>query len=89
MFESRCGVRCSICERKTAGICPGCLVMEKPFWGGICEVRSCCLNRKFGHCGQCPDFPCGMLSDMGKEFGFDPPVKIAQCRTWHEEECGR
>ncbi|HAH63873.1 MAG TPA: hypothetical protein DCL73_17445 [Treponema sp.] len=86
MFESRCGVRCSVCSRKTEGNCKGCLVMEKTFWGGECKVRSCCTNRNLDHCGQCPDFPCGMLSNMGKAEGFDPSVKIAQCRAWREEE---
>ncbi|MCK9171325.1 MAG: DUF3795 domain-containing protein [Treponema sp.] len=86
MFESRCGVRCSVCGRKADGICTGCLVMEKTFWGGECKVRSCCTGRKLDHCGQCPDFLCSMLSNMGKAEGFDPSVKLAQCRTWREEE---
>jgi len=85
MFESRCGVRCNSCARKAQGVCEGCLVMEKTFWGGECRVRSCCTGRKLDHCGQCPDFPCVMLSNMGKEQGFDPSVKIEQCRQWNRE----
>jgi hypothetical protein len=86
MFESRCGVRCSVCERREKGICPGCLIMEKPFWGGTCKVRTCCMQKNIDHCGQCQSFPCTILSEMGKDAGFDPAVKIAQCRAWRDEE---
>ena len=41
MFSSRCGVRCDLCERKEAVHCRGCIHMDKPFWGGVCEVKSC------------------------------------------------
>jgi len=30
-------------------------------------------------------FPCEMLFNMGKEQGFDPTIKIAQCRKWIQE----
>ncbi|MCB7319038.1 DUF3795 domain-containing protein [Lacrimispora sp. 210928-DFI.3.58] len=85
MFESRCGVCCNSCTRKEAVGCRGCLHMEKPFWGGKCPVKSCCEGRGLDHCGLCPDFPCEVLSGMGKDQGFDPGPKIAQCRKWAEE----
>lgn len=86
MYESCCGVRCSECERKSDGRCKGCLNMNKPFWGGECLVRNCCEDKNIDHCGQCEDFPCEMLSNMGKEQGFNPSVKIEQCRQWAAEE---
>ena len=82
MFESRCGVCCNSCERKERKECKGCLHMDKPFWGGICGVKSCCEGKKLDFCGQCEEFPCEMLSNMGKEQGFDPMVKIEQCKKW-------
>lgn len=85
MFESRCGVRCNICERKEQVNCKGCINMTAPFWGGECKVKSCCEEKALNHCGECKDFPCDMLSNMGKEQGFDPAIKIEQCRKWLNE----
>lgn len=86
MYTSRCGVRCDLCERREKGICKGCTHMLKPFWGGVCEVKSCVETKKLDHCGQCSDFPCDVLSHMGIEQGFDPQVKITQCQRWLTEE---
>ena len=86
MYESRCGVCCNSCERKEAVHCTGCLTMEKPFWGGECQVKSCCQERGLNHCGECEEFPCEVLSSMGVDQGFDPTIKIEQCRKWAEEE---
>jgi hypothetical protein len=55
--------------------------MEKPVWGD-CEVKVCCEKKGFKFCGECSEFPCEMLSNMGKEFGYDPTIKIEQCRKW-------
>lgn len=85
MYESRCGVCCDSCERKEAVHCSGCLNMEKPFWGGLCGVKACCEEKKLNHCGECTEFPCEMLSLMGVDQGFDPTIKIEQCRKWAEE----
>lgn len=82
MFQSRCGVECNICERKEVVTCKGCLDMEKPFWGGDCYVKSCSENKGLNHCGECNDFPCEVLTNMGKEQGYDPTIKIERCRSW-------
>lgn len=82
MFESRCGVRCNSCERREKVHCTGCPNMEKPFWGGVCEVKVCCEDKKLNHCGECPDFPCDMLAEMGKDQGYDPEPRLELCRTW-------
>lgn len=85
MIESRCGVRCKVCERKEAVNCTGCITMKKPFWGGECGVKSCCEGKKLDFCGECIDFPCDMLSNMGKDKGFNPDIKIEQCKKWIAE----
>lgn len=85
MFESRCGVCCNSCGRREQVGCRGCLRMERPFWSGTCGVKSCCEGRALNHCGECPEFPCEMLSTMGVEQGFDPAPKLAQCRRWAGE----
>lgn len=82
MVESRCGVRCDLCERKEAVHCKGCAQMDAPFWGGKCGVKSCCEEKGLYHCGECDQFPCQMLADMGKDQGFDPAPKLKQCREW-------
>ena len=85
MFESRCGVCCNTCERKNLVHCFGCLDMNTPFWGGECGVKTCCENKKLNHCGECEVFPCDILANMGKEQGYDPTIKIEQCRKWANE----
>lgn len=78
-------VRCNSCERKEQVHCTGCITMEKPFWGGECQVKFCCEEKTLDHCGVCPDFPCKMLSSMGAAQGFDPAQKLEQCRQWAKE----
>ena len=86
MFESRCGLCCSTCEGREEANCKGCVHMELPFWGEECPVKSCCEKKSLAHCGQCPDFPCATLADMGKEEGFDNTERIARCQKWAREE---
>lgn len=85
MHESRCGVCCDKCNRKEQVHCKGCLLMDKPFWRGECGVKSCCEGKKLNHCGECGEFPCETLLNMGVEKGFDPLPKIEQCRKWAAE----
>jgi len=85
MFESRCGVCCNSCERKKKVNCNGCLNISIPFWGGNCEVKTCCEEKGYNHCGECNMFPCETLSNMGREQGYDPLLKIEQCKKWINE----
>lgn len=57
-----------------------------PFWGGECTVKSCCEEKQLNHCGKCVDFPCDMLSNMGKDQGFDPSIRLKQCKIWADEK---
>ncbi len=86
MVESRCGLRCSECAYREQMHCPGCTQIEKPFWGDACPVKDCCEGKSLGHCGQCGDFPCGLLH----AFAYDPKQgdegkRIEQCKTWRDE----
>ncbi|NTV88812.1 MAG: DUF3795 domain-containing protein [Clostridiales bacterium] len=88
MHESRCGVCCNSCERREAVNCSGCLYMKAPFWGGVCGVKACCEEKLLDHCGLCSAFPCDMLANMGKDKGFDPMLKISQCKKWAGDSRG-
>ncbi len=82
MFESRCGVCCSKCERKEKVNCIGCTNMKMPFWGTECFVKSCCENKGIDHCGQCGEFPCDVCANMGRKMGFDPAPRLERCKKW-------
>lgn len=63
-IQTVCGYSCSDCEHHTKE-CPGCIKTKgKPFWTayiGIdrCAIYDCCTNdRKYPHCGKCPDMLC-------------------------------
>lgn len=83
MIESRCGLCCNNCAYKEPMNCSGCVQISKPFWGDNCPLKSCCEGRSLEHCGQCPDFPCGLLHQFAydKEQG-DNGARIEQCREW-------
>lgn len=83
MITSRCGILCSECAYKEQVGCTMCVQIEKPFWGECCPVKSCCEEKGHEHCGQCPQFPCGLLTQFAydKEQG-DDGKRIEQCRKW-------
>ncbi len=83
--ESRCGILCNECEGRDEANCKGCTLMEMPFWGAPCQIKSCCEDKKLNHCGECDDFPCHIQMTMGVEEGFDPRPRIEQCYVWREE----
>lgn len=85
MFESRCGICCNDCTRKKEVGCTGCLTMKKTFWGGECEVKSCCEGKQLNHCGECEVFACEMCATMGAEQGFDPVPRLEKCRQWAQK----
>lgn len=82
MIESRCGILCSECSYREAMGCSGCCEVENPFWGS-CPVKACCQQKQHEYCGQCGEFPCGLL----KQFAYDENEgdggkRIEQCRCW-------
>ena len=85
MIESRCGLRCRDCESREQMNCPGCVHMDKPFWGESCPIKSCCEQKEHDHCGQCKDFPCALLNQFAyDEAQGDDGKRIEQCRLWLE-----
>lgn len=93
MCQSRCGLSCEDCAYKEPVACPGCIAMEKPFWGEKCPVKSCCEEKGALHCGQCVQFPCALLEAFAydAEQG-DDGARIETCRRWAGEKeatCGK
>ncbi|WP_374045461.1 DUF3795 domain-containing protein, partial [uncultured Anaerotruncus sp.] len=87
MIESRCGLLCGECSYREPMGCKGCAVIEKPFWGDACPVKSCCEAKGLEHCGACGEFPCALLTG----FAYDPDQgddgkRIEQCRLWRGAE---
>ena len=85
-IESRCGILCGACAFRQSMGCGGCTEIEKPFWGESCPVKSCCEGKSLEHCGQCREFPCGLL----KQFAYDKKQgdngrRIEQCAQWAAE----
>jgi len=85
MVKSRCGIVCepAVCKEAWKVDCPGCVAMDKPFWGE-CDVKICCESKNLEHCGLCSDFPCDVLnkySYSGDEHA-DNGARIEQCKKW-------
>ena len=86
MVESRCGLLCGECGYREQTNCPGCAVMEKPFWGDACPVKSCCEGRGLLHCGACAEFPCKLLTAFAyDEKQGDGGKRLLQCEAWRKE----
>lgn len=86
MIESRCGLLCSECEYREQMNCGGCVLIDKPFWGESCPVKSCCESKNHEHCGQCKDFPCEILHKFAYDMEEgDNGKRIEQCRKWANE----
>jgi hypothetical protein len=43
---------------KKAPFCKGCWVKNDVCWCGDCDLRICCEETQFNHCGECGNFPC-------------------------------
>jgi len=84
MVKSRCGIVCDPikCKEAFQVDCPGCVAMDKPFWG-VCDVKVCCEGKGLEHCGICPDFPCEVLNNyaFNEEHGNNGEM-IEQCKRW-------
>ena len=86
MIESRCGLLCAQCAYREQMNCPGCVHMDKPFWGDACPVKFCCEGKGHDHCGQCGEFPCGLLHQFAyDEKQGDGGKRIDQCMCWSGE----
>lgn len=85
-----CGVDCGVCGDYTAGTCPGC---RKSVWptDDPCPPVGCCRRRGISCCGECGDFPCGMMRGFYEESESHRAAG-ERMRQWHsaagEEESG-
>jgi len=84
MVKSRCGIVCDPvkCKEAFKVDCPGCVAMDKPFWGE-CDVKICCEGRGLEHCGLCDNFPCEVLKSYAynEQHGNNGEM-IEQCKRW-------
>jgi hypothetical protein len=67
-----CGLYCGACRSYLKDKCPGCHGNEKATW---CKLRTCCIEKGFLSCAECPDY--GNVNDcekfdnfIAKIFGF-------------------
>lgn len=82
LIESRCGILCGECEFKETMGCKGCVNIDDPFWGE-CPVKASCEGKSLEHCGQCVEFPCGLLNSFAyDEKQGDGGNRIKQCEKW-------
>lgn len=81
-----CGLYCGACKSYLNERCDGCAKNEKATW---CRVRSCCLERGWSSCAECPDYAdprqCTKFNNfMSKLFGLifrsDRAACVAQIR---------
>lgn len=78
-----CGNYCGSCAWRESAGCPGCKATGgKPFWGE-CDKASCCMEKKYEHCGGCPQLPCQKLLDFfGDEEHGDDGVRLRNLKNW-------
>jgi hypothetical protein len=50
--------------------CDGCRSDRRGHhWSPDCRILECCVyTRKLEFCAECPEFPCSVLKDWGKEY---------------------
>ena len=89
-IETVCGYSCSGCDHH-GNECPGCgKTKGRPFWTayvGIdqCQIYACCTaERKFPHCGKCPDLMCGRFTRF-RDPGMSEE-QAASCLAAMEQE---
>lgn len=90
-----CGYSCSDCDH-TGKECPGCTKTGgKPFWTtyiGIdqCAIYDCCVNdRRFPHCGRCPDLMCERYNRIRDTPGISEAEATACLAAMEKELRGR
>lgn len=83
-----CGLECAGCEFVKSFDCKGCTATKgRPFHVSPgqepCAVASCALKKGVAFCGDCGEFPCGLLQSFSEdpEHGDTPKgARICRCR---------
>lgn len=87
---SVCGIDCAKCPFMLDKKCEGCRIVApqgKCVWGGTCDTHDCAVNQGLNHCGQCKNFPCEQLINIGKsENPEGNGIEIQNLRDLLEEE---
>ncbi|MCK9631545.1 MAG: DUF3795 domain-containing protein [Methanoregula sp.] len=90
-IETVCGYSCSDCDHHGKE-CTGCeKTRGKPFWTAFigienCAIYDCCKNeRKFPHCGKCPDLMCGRFDRIRDDPHLNE-AEAAACLVAMEQE---
>jgi hypothetical protein len=82
-----CGDYCAECAWSEKMGCRGCQQAKGSVFWGTCRIATCCTEKGFLHCGECPDVPCEVLQE-----GFDHPEhgdkgeRLANLRAWAKGE---
>ncbi len=84
---SRCGLDCENCVNREECDCPGCLELAEGDWAGDCDIKKCCEEKQYEHCGLCPEFPCPLLrnTSFDEEEG-DDGERLITLKRWSEEK---
>ena len=68
---SPCGCDCSACDYLKKSECRGCREIKGKVWWAtyigatICPIYTCVIDeKKFTHCGMCPEIPCRLWHDL-------------------------
>ena len=83
--QSRCGLLCNDCTYREPCHCGGCIETNGHPFHGECPVAQCSISKNIGHCGECPDIPCELLTQYScdAEHGDTPHgARITQCKQW-------
>jgi len=86
LFDTFCGLKCSVCEFKEKFNCGGCIASGGKSFHGKCEVADCAISKHKRFCGECENFPCEIL----KKYSFDTEhgdngARIEHCKTLKAE----
>ncbi len=59
--------------------------MSEGYWGGECEIKTCCNEKKIQHCGLCKEFPCKLLREISYDDDTgDDGERLMNCKKWAE-----
>lgn len=83
-----CGLECNGCEFVESCHCGGCIATKgRPFHVSAeqeaCAVAKCAMEKGVVFCGDCGEFPCGLLQSFSNdpEYGDKPKgARIQRCR---------
>lgn len=81
-IDTYCGLCCAECEFWESMGCGGCIATAGHPFHGECKLAQCAIEKKRGFCGECAQFPCGLLEEFSNdpEHGDTPPGRrIENC----------